>query len=209
MKVWRKPGLAWVLVCLMVLLPALCLGLIFQIDLAQPGAWPEQVRPWVLRPSLGWAQPAWAYWTSAWLHGSAQHLAVNALGLLLLAVMGWRLGLAAGWAACLFLAWPLVHVGLLLDPRLTHYVGASAFLHAGLVIALVAGRSALGPLIWRSALLALTGKVAWEAASVWGQGPTLLRAGADVPVAVWSHVSGVMLGLALAGIHGSQTRDKH
>lgn len=209
MKVWRKPGLAWVLVCLMVLLPALWSGLFFPVDLAAgPAGWPAQAHPWLLRPSLGWRQPVWVCWTSAWLHGSAQHLAFNALGLILLAGMGWRLGLALGWAVCLFLAWPLVQVGLWLDPRLTHYVGASAFLHAGLVIGLVAGRSVLAPLIWRLALVALLGKVAWEAASVWGQGPTLWRAGTDVPLAVWSHVSGVTVGLVLAGIHGAQTRDK-
>jgi membrane associated rhomboid family serine protease len=200
MNWWRVPGLAWVLACALVCVPALWVGV---TPLNQPGSWHE----WALRPTLGWQQPVWVLWTAAWLHGSAQHLALNALGLSVLAGLGWQWRLSPGWAACLLLAWPLCQLGLLLDPRLTLYLGASAFLHAGVTLWLFAARPSLNRVGFGLALLALLGKVAWEAWSAWGAGPTLIRSGADVPLAPWSHVSGVTVGLLLAGIHGAQTRD--
>jgi len=204
MKPWRAPGLAWVLVCAMVCLPAAWLGV---APLNQPSLWSPVWQALVLRPSMGWHQPLWALWTAAWLHGSAQHLTLNLLGLGFLAGMGWHWRLASGWAVCLWLAWPLCHLGLLLDPRLTLYLGASAFLHAGLSLWLFAARPSLSKAGFGLALLVLLAKVAWEAGASWGAGPTLVRAGADVPLAPWSHVSGVAVGLLLAGIHGAQTRD--
>ncbi len=204
MKLWRVPGLAWVLVCAMVCLPAACVGV---APLNHPDQWPSALHALVLRPSMGWHQPLWALWTAAWLHGSDQHLTLNLLGLTILAGMGWHWRLAPGWAVCLLLAWPLCHLVLLLDPRLTFYLGASAFLHAGLILWLFAARPSLNRVGFGLALLALMGKVAWEAGASWGAGPTLVRAGADVPLAPWAHVSGVTVGLLLAGIRGAQTRD--
>ena len=198
------PGLAWVLVCALVGLPAACLG---WAPLSEPAQWPPLWQSLVLRPDAGWHQAPWVLWTTAWLHGSERHLWLNLLGLLTLAFMGWRARLPGPWALRLSLAWPWTHLALLLDPRLTHYIGASGFLHAGLVLWLAATWGSLGARgkwVWGLALAALVAKVAWEVAASWGGGPTLLRPGADVPLAVWAHVSGVTAGLLLAGIHGAQ-----
>jgi membrane associated rhomboid family serine protease len=201
MNLWRLPGLAWGLVCLALAVPAVALG---WAPLNEPAQWPPIWQHLVLRPPAAWQQAPWVFWTTAWLHGSEHHFAFNLIGLALLAAMGWRLRLGAAWAFALFLAWPLTHLALLLDPRLTHYMGASGVLHAGLVLWLVAARQRLGMRVFLVALALVLAKVAWEAAASLGSGPALIRPGADLPVAVWAHVSGVAAGLLLAGIHGAQ-----
>jgi len=201
MKRGCPPGLPWVGVCLALAAPAVFLG---WAPLSEPAQWPPAWQHLVLRPAAGWQQAPWVFWTTAWLHGSERHLVFNLLGLTVLAAMGWRTRLGPMWAFMLWLAWPLTHLALLLDPRLTHYMGASGVLHAGLVLWLVAARQRLGMRVFRLALGAVLVKVAWEAASSLSGGLAVNRPGADIPVAVWAHVSGVTLGLLLAGIHGAQ-----
>jgi hypothetical protein len=203
MKRRAPPGLAWGLVCLSILVPSALLG---WAPLNEPGLWPQAWQHLALRPVAGWHQAPWVLWTTAWLHGSGRHLAFNLVGLSLLALMGWRNQLGTAWAFMLFLAWPLTHLALLLDPRLTHYMGASGVLHAGLVLWLFAARGAIGMRVFVAVLLAVLAKVAWEAASSLGGGPTVFRPGADLPLAPWAHVSGVTAALLLAGIHGAQRR---
>lgn len=201
MRLQLPPGLAWGLVCLAIFLPAAALG---WAPLGEPALWPQAWQHLVLRPAAGWHQAPWVLWSTAWLHGSERHLVFNLLGLVVLAAMGWRIRLSTVWAFMLLLAWPLTHLALLLDPRLTHYMGASGVLHAGLVLWLVAARCRVGTPLFGVALAAVLVKVAGEAAASLGGGPTVFRPGADLPLAVWAHVSGVTAGLLLAGIHGAQ-----
>jgi hypothetical protein len=77
-----------------------------------------------------------------------------------------------------------------------------------------AGVAVLGVGIWQTGqrrlagalLLALALKVGHEAWLGWPGGATLVRVGADVPVAWLAHVSGVLSGLFIAGIHGASRR---
>lgn len=87
-------------------------------------------------PSRALAEP-WRLWSAAWVHLNAKHLAVNALGAVLVAALGvaarlpWRA--CAAWAA----AWPLTHAALWLQPGLASYGGLSGVLHAGVAVAAV------------------------------------------------------------------------
>ncbi len=91
------------------------------------------VETWNWQPGLAAMQP-WRWFSAAWVHLSATHLAVNLAGL---AVIGW-LGVRAratradtlAWAA----AWPLTHLALLAQPALQRYAGLSGVLHAGAVV---------------------------------------------------------------------------
>lgn len=87
-------------------------------------------------PSRALAEP-WRLWSAAWVHLNAKHLAVNALGAVLVGALGvaarlpWRA--CAAWAT----AWPLTHAALWLRPDLASYGGLSGVLHAGVAVAAV------------------------------------------------------------------------
>lgn len=200
---WLAPGVAWLLVGLAVLGPILWVG---WLPMDHPEQWSPSGAALILRPPQGWQQPPWVWWSAAWVHGSAQHWLLNALGVLLISGVGVWLRMPTSLAVAWALSWPLGHACLLLDPRLTFYVGASGVLHAGVAV--------LGFGIWQTGqrrlagalLLALTLKVGHEAWLGWPGGATLVRVGADVPVAWLAHVSGVLSGLFIAGIHGASRR---
>lgn len=200
---WLAPGAAWLLVGLAILGPILGVG---WLPMDHPEQWSPSGAALILRPPQGWQQPPWVWWSAAWVHGSAQHWLFNALGVLLISGVGAWLRMPTSLAVAWALSWPLGHACLLLDPRLTFYMGASGVLHAGVAV--------LGVGIWQTGqrrlagalLLALTLKVGHEAWLGWPAGATLVRGGADVPVAWLAHVSGVLSGLFIAGIHGASRR---
>lgn len=147
------------------------------------------------QPALAWAQP-WRWWTAAWVHWSALHLAANLAGLALVAALGLlaRLPPRAAWAWAL--AWPLTQLGLLLRPELPRFGGLSGVLHAGVAIAaLQLLRSGPGPRqrrVGAALLLGLALKLALEAP--WG--PALQpRPGWGIAVVPWSHLCGTAAGM--------------
>lgn len=154
--------------------------------------------PWDWQPALATRQP-WRWWTAAFVHWSPGHLGANLAGLALVAALGWRARCGRRATLAWALAWPLTHLGLLLQPALTHYGGLSGVLHAGVATLAVhllgqAGRRALG-----AALLAgLLAKVLLEAP--WGA-PLRAVPGWDILIAPAAHASGAAAGLlcALAG----------
>ena len=95
---------------------------------------------WLPTALLDW-QPArslddpWRFVTAAWVHWHEWHLAANLAGCAMVAWLGVaaRLPNAAAWA--LAAAWPLTHAGLLLQPALAHYGGASGVQHAAAAVA--------------------------------------------------------------------------
>ncbi|MFO1288724.1 MAG: hypothetical protein U1F49_20800 [Rubrivivax sp.] len=95
---------------------------------------------WLPTALLDW-QPAralddpWRFVTAAWVHWHRWHLAANLAGCAVVAWLGVaaRLPNAAAWAFAA--AWPLTHAGLLLQPALAHYGGASGVLHAAVAVA--------------------------------------------------------------------------
>lgn len=200
---WPAPGVAWLLVGLLLLGPLLWMG---WVPMDHPEQWSPVGSAMVLRPPQGWQQPPWVWWSAAWVHGSPQHWLFNALGVMLVSGLGAWLRVPTGLAVAWALSWPLSHACLLLDPRLAFYMGASGVLHAGAAV-LVAGLWPLGRRRLASMmLLGLTLKLGHE---VWlgvAAGATLARAGSDVPVAWLAHVSGALSGLFLAGIHGASRR---
>jgi rhomboid family GlyGly-CTERM serine protease len=145
-----------------------------------------------------WASKPWTLWTASLTHFSDTHLLVNLLALLCLGVLGQLLGLQRADALALLLAWPLVHLSLLLWPEIQFYAGFSGLNHAlaGIIIA----RSAIGLVVNRQMtvsafLLApiLLAKLIWEAP--WTQ-PLRMDASWGFTVVQAAHLSGVVAGVS-------------
>jgi hypothetical protein len=98
------------------------------------------------QPGLDVAEP-WRPWTSAWVHWSWPHLAVNLAGAAVVAGVGWRARAGLREVFAWLMAWPLTQA--LLDVvaawpsaggplagggPLQHYGGLSGVLHAGVVV---------------------------------------------------------------------------
>jgi rhomboid family GlyGly-CTERM serine protease len=135
----------------------------------------------------------WRLLTGHFVHGSGQHLLLNAVGLGLIAALFPREYSVRAWL--LILASSIVTIDLgfvLLEPQLQWYVGLSGVLHGAL---------AAGALGWwrhesRALALALSavlvGKLGWE------QWHGALPLSGDMPVVVDAHLYGA-IGGALAG----------
>ncbi|RZL00356.1 MAG: hypothetical protein EOP36_15950 [Rubrivivax sp.] len=182
--------LAWTGIALLLGLPAL---------LALP---PHELPsgPWVLHPSAGVHQSPWNFWTCAWVHANARHLAANLGGLILILVLGWLLKVPSRAALAWGLAWPLTHLALLLDPRLDTYYGLSGVLHAGLsVMATSFIVSPDRPARWLRAygwalLLGILAKC-WLENPDWQA--LLPRPGLDMNAAPLSHWAGALVGFGI------------
>lgn len=99
-------------------------------------AWHDQLA-WTLSVSqAGWLEPAlWAnVWRSTWVHPHVQHGLLNLAACVLLMAWGWVARPPAQAAMAWALAWPLTHLALLADPRLSYYFGMSGALHAGVAV---------------------------------------------------------------------------
>ena len=189
---WPLPEAGW-----LALAALLGLGL-----LAFSGA--EGAR-WDWQPALASTEP-WRAWTAALLHWSPQHLRMNALGLLAVALLGWRAGAQPADALAWALAWPLTQAGLLLQPALQHYEGLSGVLHAGVaILACRLWRSApgrartIGAVLAAGLLLKLGTEAPWA-------GATRDVPGWDFALAPGAHLSGVLAGLACALLCGRPGR---
>jgi rhomboid family GlyGly-CTERM serine protease len=135
----------------------------------------------------------WRLLTGHFVHGSAQHLLLNAVGLGLIAALFPREYSAPAWLLILASSIVTIDLGFVfLKPQLQWYVGLSGVLHG----ALAAG--ALGWWRHESRALALVlsavlvGKLAWE------QWHGALPLSGDMPVVVDAHLYGA-IGGALAG----------
>ena len=135
----------------------------------------------------------WRLLTGHFVHGSGQHLLLNAVGLGLIAALFPREYSVRGWLLILASSIVTIDLGFVfLEPQLEWYVGLSGVLHGAL---------AAGALGWwrhesRALALALTavlvGKLAWE------QWHGALPLSGDMPVVVDAHLYGA-IGGALAG----------
>ncbi len=131
-------GMAWV-----VLAALLCLGAAVVTAISAEGGGASASAPlanaldW--QSALGLREP-WRLWTCAWVHWSAAHLLVNAMGAVVVAFVGWRARLPAAAALAWFLAWPATQLlmAALGNDRVAavmpHYGGLSGVLHAGVVV---------------------------------------------------------------------------
>ena len=135
----------------------------------------------------------WRLLTGHLVHGSGQHLLLNAVGLGLIAALFPREYSLRGWLLILASSVVIIDLGFVfLEPQLEWYVGLSGVLHGAL---------AAGAIGWwqhesRPLALALTllliGKLAWE------QWHGALPLSGDMPVVVDAHLYGA-IGGALAG----------
>ena len=180
------PGRLWLALCTVLATVALALWW-------APTAWVD----W--QPAQAWHEP-WRWWTAAGVHWSERHLVGNLAAVALVASYGWAAQVPARLAGAWFLAWPLTHLGLLLQPSLAHYGGLSGVLHAGVAAASFwlawAGpgrRRVIGLLM----LAGLATKLLTEAP--WGD-PLRHSAGWDIALAPLGHATGSIAGLLCAGL---------
>jgi hypothetical protein len=187
---------SWWALCLLLALPAWWQG---WVPLGHDSStWPATAQAWTLHPSMGLQQPAWVWWTTAWLHGSAQHLWRNLAGVLLLAWLG-HLGQVPlrstlAWA----LAWPLTHLGMLWRPELQAYIGLSGVLHAGVAVVCVHLLTCDHPPIPRLFAWGLSAGLVTKIIMENPCGPALIHPiGTDIAVAPWAHLAGSVAGATL------------
>ncbi|MET0383827.1 MAG: rhombosortase [Burkholderiaceae bacterium] len=132
----RRPaqadGAAWLAVTGLLVAGAV---LVAALSAAGP-SWPAAL-DW--QPGFESRQP-WRVWTSAWVHWSAAHLAVNLAGAAVVGAVGWRARAPFEAAAAWFIAWPLTQALMTLadtaapPQALQHYGGLSGVLHAGVIV---------------------------------------------------------------------------
>ena len=157
--------------------------------------WPAVLLDW--QPALAVEQP-WRWWTAAWVHWSASHLAANLAAVAVVAVFGVFGRLPASAALAWFAAWPLTQGLLLFQPALVHYGGLSGVLHAGVAVAvvhLIARGERQQRWVAGWVLAGLLVKLALEAP--WGE-PLRRSADWDIALAPIGHATGAVAGLACA-----------
>lgn len=184
----RAGQAAWLLVGALLLLPAL---------IAFDNAGAAALLAW--QPER-WAGEPWRWWSAAWVHLSALHLAANLAGGVLVVVLGIAAQLPPRAALAWALAWPLTHLGLLAMPELQRYGGLSGVLHAGVAIVAVLlwrrparAERRLGAAIGAVLLLKLLSETPWR-------GPLVYPAGWDIAVAPLAHATGAIAGALLAAL---------
>ncbi len=195
---------AWWVVCAALALPALILHAALLLDGSQSGvplnapvaSWPALAQALVMRPDAGLAQPPWVWWSTAWLHGSQAHLLRNLAGVLLLATLAWLMPPTRRTAAAWMLAWPLTHLGMLMEPTLSSYVGLSGVLHAGVVVLALSATGRHTPRPMRLCALALLAGTACKVIMENPWGHSLIASSASaINVAPWAHLSGCVAGV--------------
>lgn len=89
------------------------------------------------QPGLAASEP-WRWWTAAFVHYGAAHLAANLAGCAVLAALGAAARLQGRWTWAWLAAWPLSHLLLGGVPGLMHYGGLSGLLYAGVAVVAIA-----------------------------------------------------------------------
>lgn len=162
------------------------------------GWWlPSPVLDW--QPGL-WAGQPWRLVSAAFVHWSALHLGGNVAGAAVVAVLGRVARLPTAAALAWLAAWPLTHLGLLLQPALAHYGGMSGVLHAGVAVAglwIVRTGRGRARAIGLAVLLGLAVKIVLE--RPWA-GPLARPQGWDIALAPLAHASGALAGLLCAAV---------
>jgi rhomboid family GlyGly-CTERM serine protease len=188
----RSGVLMWVLMCVLMAMASL-------IAFWLPAPWLD----W--QPQLAWREP-WRVFSAAWVHWSGMHLVANLLAAAVIALLGLAMKAPTRlvWAWCV--AWPLTHLGLLLQPQLAHYGGLSGVMHAGLAAAtvwLVLTTRGRRWLIGLGLLVGLVVKLWLE--QPWGDA---LRhdGGWDIAIAPLAHSTGALAGAVCALLAWLTTR---
>ena len=192
-----RHGAGWLLLWAVAVGGALGLAALADVHSALPAALRWQ-------PELALTEP-WRCISAAWVHLSSQHLVANLGGSLLVAALGVVAGCGRRATLAWALAWPLSHLGLLLQPTLTAYGGLSGLMHAGVAVACVqvircewcepGNRRWIGAALLTGLLVKLWLEAAWT-------GPLRRVPGWDIAMAPAAHASGVAAGLLCAWAAG-------
>jgi rhomboid family GlyGly-CTERM serine protease len=160
-------------------------------------AWPLPRTSIDWQPALAVSQP-WRMFTAAAVHYSALHLGANLLGTLLVAALGAVAQVPPRMAWAWLAAWPLTHIGLLLQPALHHYGGLSGVLHAGVgVVSLYLVMCGARAQRWIGAAILAGATIKVMSESPWGA-PLRFGGGWDIAVAPLAHATGLLAGLLCA-----------
>ena len=160
-------------------------------------AWPVDSGLLVWQPEH-WATQPWRWWTAAAVHLSALHLGANLAGTALVAARGVVGGCGRRAALAWALAWPLCHLGLLLQPELQRFGGLSGVLHTAVAVAAVqvlgtarGWRRGIGAALLAGLLLKILLEAPWA-------GPLRQVQGWDIAIAPLAHATGAVAGLITA-----------
>jgi rhomboid family GlyGly-CTERM serine protease len=135
----------------------------------------------------------WRLLTGHLVHGSGQHLLLNAVGLGLIAALFARVFSLRGWLLILVSSVVVIDLGFVfLEPQLQWYVGLSGVLHGALAAGAIGWWQHESRPLALALTLVLIGKLAWE------QWHGALPLSGDMPVVVDAHLYGA-IGGALAG----------
>jgi rhomboid family GlyGly-CTERM serine protease len=135
----------------------------------------------------------WRLVTGHFVHGSSQHLLLNAVGLGLIAGLFPREYSVRGWLLILVSSLVTIDIGFVwLEPQLEWYVGLSGVLHGALAAGAIGWWKHESKPLALALTAVLVGKLAWE------QWQGALPLSGDMPVVVDAHLYGA-LGGALAG----------
>lgn len=159
------------------------------------------------QPQLALFQP-WRAWTAAFVHLTPWHLAANLFGCAVVAAFGVVARVPARATPAWLAAWPLTHVTLALQPRLTSYGGLSGVLHAGVAIAawhLLRHEQGQRRAIGAAVLAGLVAKLVLE--QPWAATAQAVP-GWDFPVAPLAHLSGAAAGLLCALLADVAAKDR-
>ncbi|MCU0928477.1 MAG: rhombosortase [Burkholderiaceae bacterium] len=180
------PGAAWIAVG----------GLLAAGSLAGSALSPSSL-DW--QPSLAWREP-WRWWSAAFVHFGAWHLAANLLATAVVVAWGAVARVPAAAALAWLAAWPVTHLALLAQPQLQHYGGLSGVLHAGVAVVAMwllvnarVARRAIGGAVLAGLALKIVAEAPWQLALQpapgWG-----------VAVAPLAHAAGALAGLACGAV---------
>jgi rhomboid family GlyGly-CTERM serine protease len=135
----------------------------------------------------------WRLVTGHFVHGSTQHLLLNAVGLGLIVGLFPREYSVRGWLLILVSSLVTIDIGFVwLEPQLEWYVGLSGVLHGALAAGAIGWWKHESKPLALALTAVLVGKLAWE------QWQGALPLSGDMPVVVDAHLYGA-LGGALAG----------
>lgn len=135
----------------------------------------------------------WRLLTGHLVHGSGQHLLLNAVGLGLIAALFPREYSVRSWLLILASSVVTIDLGFVfLEPQLEWYVGLSGILHGALAAGAIGWWRHESKPLALAVTLVLVGKLAWE------QWHGALPLSGDMPVVVDAHLYGA-IGGALAG----------
>jgi rhomboid family GlyGly-CTERM serine protease len=159
---------------------------------------PHEAIDW--QPARFAAEP-WRAFSAIGVHYGGWHLAANLAGAAAVGALGVAARTPRAAAIAWLAAWPLTHIGLLIEPALVHYGGLSGVLHAGVAaVALFlvcrprrARERPVGVLVLVGVLAKIVLEAPWGAplrpAAVWG-----------ITTAPLAHATGLVAGLACAAL---------